>query len=162
MLVTGFGLSPQTYGWVVALNGVGLVGTNWLNRRLLGRFGYDAILRKANLGSLISSGLLLVDAVTGFGGLWGITVPLFVMVGMVGFTQPNAIAGALARDPQRAGTISALVGFMQFGGGAVGAAVAGAWTGAGGLGQAAVPMAAVIFIAYGLAATVLRSLGRKD
>jgi DHA1 family bicyclomycin/chloramphenicol resistance-like MFS transporter len=82
---------------------------------------------------------------------------------MIGFTQPNAIAGALARDPQRAGTISALVGFMQFGAGAVGAAMAGglAEAGTAANGDAAVPMAAVIFIAYVLAAVTLRGLLRK-
>jgi len=156
VLVTGFHLSPQTYGWVIATNGLGLVTTNWINRRLLARISYDTILRWANLGSMMASAVLLADAVTGFGGLLGITIPLFFMVAMIGFTQANAIAGALARDPQRAGSISALVGFMQFGGGALGAAIAGAFHDG-----TARPMAMVIFAAYICAGVALRALARR-
>jgi DHA1 family bicyclomycin/chloramphenicol resistance-like MFS transporter len=76
---------------VIALNGAGLVTTNWINRRLLARLGYNPILRAANVGSIAASSMLLIDAATGMGGLLGITVPLFFMVGMIGFTQPNAI-----------------------------------------------------------------------
>lgn len=155
VLVSGFHLSPQTYGWVIALNGAGLVTTNWINRRLLARLGYNPILRAANVGSIAASSMLLIDAATGMGGLLGITVPLFFMVGMIGFTQPNAIAGALSSDPQRAGSISALVGFFQFGGGAIGAAVAGAFHDG-----TPRPMALVIFGAHVLAFFALRGIDR--
>lgn len=155
VLVSGFHLSPQTYGWVIALNGAGLVTTNWINRRLLARLGYNPILRAANVGSIAASSMLLIDAATGMGGLLGITVPLFFMVGMIGFTQPNAIAGALSSDPQRAGSISALVGFFQFGGGAIGAAVAGAFHDG-----TPRPMAMVIFGAHVLAFFALRDIDR--
>lgn len=152
VLVTDYHLSPQAYGWVVAVNGIGLVATNALNRRLLRRVHYDHILRWANLGSMAASGVLLADALTGFGGLWGITVPLFFMVGMVGFTQPNVFAGAMAQDPARAGSTSALVGFLQFAGGSLGTMAAG-WMHNG----TAQPMAAVLFTAYVLAAAILHS-----
>lgn len=155
VLVSGFHLSPQTYGWVIAFNGAGLVTTNWINRRLLARLGYNPILRAANVGSIAASSMLLIDAATGMGGLLGITVPLFFMVGMIGFTQPNAIAGALSSDPQRAGSISALVGFFQFGGGAIGAAVAGAFHDG-----TPRPMAMVIFGAHVLAFFALRGIDR--
>ncbi|HWW66229.1 MAG TPA: multidrug effflux MFS transporter [Sphingomonadaceae bacterium] len=154
VLVTAFHLSPQTYGWVIAINGTGLITTNYLNRRLLAHFSYDRILRGATLGSLLASTVLLIDAATGFGGLWGITTPLFFMVAMIGFTQPNALAGAMAQDIHRAGSISALVGFLQFGAGALGATIAG-WLHDG----TALPMAGVIFTAYVLAVLALRLLG---
>lgn len=156
VLIGGFHISPQTYGWVVAINGIGLVATNGLNGRLLARTSYDTILRRANLGSLAAASVLLVAAISGIGGLWGLLVPLFFMVAMIGFTQANAFAGAMAQDPLRAGTASALVGFMQFGAGAVGASLAG-WLHDG----TARPMAGVIFTAYALAAVVLNTLGRK-
>lgn len=155
VLVSDFHLSPLAYGWVVAINGVGLVAANACNRRLLGRTGYDAILRPANLASLVAGAALLFAAVTGFGGLWGIAVPLFCIVAMIGFTQANAFAGAMAQDPRRAGSTSALVGFLQFGLGALGSAVAGMLHDG-----TARPMAAVIFGAYLVAAIVLRVLGR--
>lgn len=72
------------------------------------------------------------------------------MVAMMGFTQANALAGAMAHDPQRAGATSALVGFLQFGGGALGATTAG-WFDDG----TALPMAVVILAAYTGAALML-------
>jgi DHA1 family bicyclomycin/chloramphenicol resistance-like MFS transporter len=155
VIITDFHLSPQFFSAAIGINGIGLVSANYLNRRLLARLGYDYILRRANLASLAASAVLLVDALSGFGGVFGVTVPLFFMVGAIGFTQPNAFAGALALDPQRAGATSALVGFLQFGLGAVGASVAGALNDG-----TARPMAAVILAAYVLASLALRILAR--
>lgn len=143
VLIGGFGLTAREFGWTIAVNGVGLVTANFLNRRLLGRYRYDVILRRANLLSIVASAALFVDAFTGFGGLVGIVVPLFFIVGLIGFTQPNAFAGALAHDPRRAGAASALVGCFQFGAGALGATIASAFHDG-----TARPMAAVIFTAY--------------
>jgi DHA1 family bicyclomycin/chloramphenicol resistance-like MFS transporter len=157
VLIAGYGLTPRQFGWTVAINGVGLVGANFLNRRLLARHGYDFILRRANLASIVASAALFVDAFTGFGGMIGLIVPLFFIVTMIGFTQPNAFAGALAHDPRRAGAASALVGCLQFGAGALGATVAGFFH--DGTGR---PMAAVIFFAYLLGGALLRLLARRD
>jgi len=153
VLIAGFGLSPRQFGWVVAINGIGLVCANLINRQLLKRRSYDYVLRRANVASIAASGALFVDAVTGFGGLAGIVVPLFFMVGLIGLTQPNAFAGALAHDPRRAGAASALVGCLQFGSGALGAAIAGAFHDG-----TARPMATVIFGAYLLGGGLLRLL----
>ena len=155
VLIGQFHVSPQAFGWVVAVNGVGLLSANYLNRRLLARFGYDHILRRANLTSLSAAAVLTIDALTGFGGFWGVTIPLFFIVAAIGFTQPNAFAGAMAHDPRRAGSTSALVGFLQFGLGAVGAAIAGALHDG-----TARPMALVILAAYVIAGLSLRMLGR--
>lgn len=155
VIISGFGVSAQRYGWVVAANGVGLILANYVNRRLLARLGYDRILRRANRVSLAASAVLLADALTGFGGLWGVAVPLFVIVGAIGFTQANAFAGAMAHDPNRAGAASALAGCLQFGLGAVGAAIAGAFHDG-----TARPMAAVIFTAYVAAFLFLKLLAR--
>jgi len=153
VLIAGFGLSPRQFGWVVAINGVGLVCANLLNRRLLARRHYDFILRRANIASTTISAILFVDAWTGFGGLAGIVVPLFFMVGLIGLTQPNAFAGALAHDPRRAGAASALAGCLQFGSGALGATIAGAFHDG-----TARPMATVIFAVYLLGGALLRLL----
>lgn len=143
VLIGGFGLSARQFGWTVAVNGIGLVAANFLNRRLLRRRRYDFILRRANLISILASAALFVDAFFALGGLPGILVPLFFIVGLIGFTQPNAFAGALAHDPRRAGAASALVGCLQFGAGALGATIASAFHDG-----TARPMAAVIFAAY--------------
>jgi DHA1 family bicyclomycin/chloramphenicol resistance-like MFS transporter len=157
VLIAGFGLSPRQFGWVVAINGIGLVIANLTNRQLLKRRSYDFILRRANLASIAASAVLFADAVTGFGGLAGIVVPLFVMVGLIGMTQPNAFAGAMAHDPRRAGAASALVGCLQFGAGALGATIAGAFHDG-----TARPMATVILAAYLLGGGLLRLLSPPE
>jgi DHA1 family bicyclomycin/chloramphenicol resistance-like MFS transporter len=68
-------------------------------------------------------------------------VPLFFVVSSLGFVSTNAMAGGLAVDPSRAGTVSALLGSSQFG-------LAGLITAAAGLisPHPAVSMAAAIFV----------------
>jgi DHA1 family bicyclomycin/chloramphenicol resistance-like MFS transporter len=157
VLIGGFGLSPRQFSATIAVNGIGLVAANFFNRRLLGRYHYDVILRRANLTSILASAVLFVDAFTGFGGLIGVVVPLFFMVAMIGFTQPNAFAGALAHDPRRAGAASALVGCLQFGAGALGATIAGTFHDG-----TARPMAAVILTAYLVGGALLHLLAPSE
>jgi DHA1 family bicyclomycin/chloramphenicol resistance-like MFS transporter len=68
-----------------------------------------------------------VTAWTGWGGLPGLVTPLFVFVAATGFIVANAIVGAHAISPQRAGAVSALVGAVQYGSGMVGSALVGAF-----------------------------------
>jgi DHA1 family bicyclomycin/chloramphenicol resistance-like MFS transporter len=71
--------------------------------------------------------VVAITARTGWGGLWGLVVPLWVFVGMTGFVVANSIAGALADFPERAGAVSALVGAIQYGSGIAGSALVGAF-----------------------------------
>jgi DHA1 family bicyclomycin/chloramphenicol resistance-like MFS transporter len=101
--------------------------------------------------------VLLVDALTGFGGAMGVFLPLFLVVSSLGFVSTNAMAGGLAVDPTRAGAVSALFGASQF-------SVAGLTTVAAALlsSQPAVAMAAVIMIcAVGALLFPLRLLGQR-
>ena len=46
---------------------------------------------------------------TGWGGLAGLVVPLFLFISVAGFIVANSIVGALAGFSERAGAVSALV-----------------------------------------------------
>ena len=83
--------------------------------------------------------MLMNAAITGWGGLAGLVIPLLVFISSISFISANAMAGALAGFRHVAGTASALVGTIQFGLGAVSAAAVGAF-----YNGTAVPMAAVI------------------
>ena len=120
-----FHISPQLFGWVFGLNAFGFIGTNQINARLARRYPYDLILSRANLAIFAISVLLVVDAVTGFGSLFGILIPLFLIMAGFGFNQSNASAGALNIDARRAGATSALLGASSFGAGAACAGLAG-------------------------------------
>jgi len=133
-----YGLSEQQFGFVFGAGAVGLIAATQLNVRLLRRWTPSQILITA-LGSGAAMGLLLLlFAVTGFGGIVGILVPLWLVLASAGLALPNAPALALSRHGEAAGTAAALLGAVQFGVGALAAPLVGL------LGTGAVPMALVI------------------
>jgi MFS transporter, DHA1 family, multidrug resistance protein len=115
-----YGVSAQSYGWLFAINAIGLVSCGQLSRRLADRVGPERLLRAGlALGVLGGAGLLL--AVLGHLGLIGVVAAFFCIVSAVGLTAPNATAMALADHGEVAGSASALLGGTQF---ALGAAMA--------------------------------------
>jgi MFS transporter, DHA1 family, multidrug resistance protein len=134
-----YGVSPQLYSVLFAMNGLGLIAGSQVNARLVGRFGPAKLLR-AGLLSITSSAAALLAVVTAGGlGVWAVLVPMFVIVSSLSFVLPNSTALALADHADVAGTASALLGVGQF---LIGAVVA-PLVGAGGT-DSAVPMAAVM------------------
>ncbi|RKT21767.1 DHA1 family bicyclomycin/chloramphenicol resistance-like MFS transporter [Paraburkholderia sp. RAU2J] len=123
--ITYYHVSPQFYGLLFAVGIVGIMLTNQINARVVRRFGSDRLMRAGTLGAAIAGVLLALCARTGWGGLLGLVIPLFLFVSAAGFIVANAIAGALARFPARAGAMSALIGASQFGTGILGSALVG-------------------------------------
>ena len=99
--------------------------TSTLNGRLVARFGSDRLLLWGAAGAALASVVLATTARTGWGGLAGLAVPMFVFVATTGLIAGNAAAGALADFPAKAGAVSALFGAFQYGGGIVGSALVG-------------------------------------
>jgi DHA1 family bicyclomycin/chloramphenicol resistance-like MFS transporter len=134
-----YGVPVRAYGWLFGLNALGIISASQVNRRLLLRWRPDEILARANVVNA-GLGLLLVAASWSRPGhlLW-LLVPLFGFVASLGFTQPNALASALAGQGARAGTASALYGMIQFGTATVAATLVGALHD-----DTARPMAAII------------------
>ena len=85
----------------------------------------DTILGWANLTIFGVSLIMVADAITGFGGAFGVLVPMFLIMAGFGFNQSNAMAGALNVDPRRAGTTASLLGASSFAAGAACAALTG-------------------------------------
>jgi MFS transporter, DHA1 family, multidrug resistance protein len=135
----GYGMSEQQFALIFAGGAVGLIGSTQLNVRLLRRWTPQQILGTALLGGVGFGLVLVVTAVTGWGGLTGVLVPLWLVLAMVGLAMPNAPALALSRHGDAAGTAAALLGAVQFGVGALAAPLVGA------LGVGAVAMAVVVF-----------------
>jgi len=132
----------ERYGFLFALNVVGLMVCAAVNSRLVLRVGADRLLRGGVVAVAAAGGALVAAALTGWGGLAGLLLPLLVFIASLSFIGANAMAGALAAFPHMAGTASALAGTIQFGLGALsGALVSGLFDGT------ALPMAAVIALA---------------
>src|SRR4051794_25281438 len=151
----GFGLDERTFGVLFGVGAVGLIVSSQVNVALLRRFSSGAILTTALTVAALAAAVLLFDAVTHTGGLFGIMIPVWVIMAMVALCGPNATALALADHGERAGAAAALLGAAQF---TVGAAIA-PLTGLGEAGSA-VPMAAAIAGALLLAAVLVRLVPR--
>jgi MFS transporter, DHA1 family, multidrug resistance protein len=121
-----FGLNEQQFAIVFALGAIALIGASQLNVLLLGYFAPVRIVISALSGAVVASLVMTVLAVAGIGGMIGFLVPLWFVLGAVGFVMPNAPALALSRHGEAAGTAAALLGAAQFGLGAIIAPVVGA------------------------------------
>ncbi|OZE83783.1 Bcr/CflA family drug resistance efflux transporter [Rhodococcus sp. 15-649-1-2] len=121
-----FGLSEQQFAIVFALGAIALIGASQLNVVLLGRFTPVRIVISALSAAVVSALVMTILAVAGIGGIFGFLVPLWFVLGAVGFVMPNAPALALSRHGEAAGTAAALLGAAQFGSGAIIAPVVGA------------------------------------
>ncbi len=153
ILIGMFHVPPSRFGLFFGANAIGLIGATQLNARLARRVPFEVILKWANLAVFGASLVLALDAVTGLGGLWGIMVPMFLIMASFGFNQSNATVGALGVDPLRTGSISSLFGGANFAAGAAAAAIAGALRDG-----TPRPMAFVIVCALACAVIALRTL----
>jgi DHA1 family bicyclomycin/chloramphenicol resistance-like MFS transporter len=125
LLIKIYGIPASAFGWVFGLNAVGIIGSNQVNRYFLRRHTTDQILARSSLIAVGFGFLLLIAAVTGVGERWSVLPALFLLLSTYGFMQGNTMAGALNVDPRRAGAISAMMGAVSFGTGAVASAAAG-------------------------------------
>jgi DHA1 family bicyclomycin/chloramphenicol resistance-like MFS transporter len=136
-----YGVSPQLYSVLVAMNGLGLIAASQVNARLVGRFGPERLLRAGLLAIVAAAGALLAVVLAGGLGVGAVLVPMFVVVSSMSFVLPNSTALALVDHAAVGGTASAVLGALQF---VIGALVA-PLVGAAGT-QSAVPMAAIMTV----------------
>ncbi len=132
-------IPSEHFGLLFGLNAAGFVAMAQVNGRLVHRASPETLLRVGTLAQVVAALALLAAALSGFGGVWGIGVPLFVFIASIGIVLPNAAALAMAPHGANAGLASALLGVVQFGAGGLVVLLVGS------LGEgSAVPMAAVM------------------
>jgi DHA1 family bicyclomycin/chloramphenicol resistance-like MFS transporter len=144
-----FGLSEQQFGIAFGLGSVSLIAATQLNGRLLRRYEPSQILPVAVAAGAVSALVLLGVALTGAGGLVGVMVAMWGVLGAAGLAFPNAPALALSRHGDNAGAAAAMLGAVQFGLGALTPPLVGL------LGVDAVAMAAGVVVSMVLALGVL-------
>lgn len=149
VLQTMYGLTPQQFSVVFAVNAVGLTLLSQVSAFVVNRIAPHTLVVLGVAALSTASLVLFMGVFTGI-GLWGLLAACFVMVASLGFIAPNATALALAnRDPQTAGTASAFLGFLQLALGALIAPLVGLWGT-----TTALPMATVIAF-FGVVALVV-------
>jgi DHA1 family bicyclomycin/chloramphenicol resistance-like MFS transporter len=109
-----FGQGPAAYGLYFMMLSATFMTTNFIAGRVSARFGSERVLMGGALMSLAgpatSAALLL-------GGLHApivLFLPGVIQSFGAGLAMPNAMAGAVASAPGRAGAASGLLGFSQF------------------------------------------------
>jgi len=114
-----YGVSPTTYSVLFAVNALGMLAAGQANHRLLTRFSPRDLLAAALVAFAVAGVAVLVSALTGAGGLWGLAAPFFVIVAGMGIILPDLTALALSLHPDVAGTASAYFGGLRLGLGAL-------------------------------------------
>lgn len=108
-----FGASNGLFSLLFAIQVVGMVAANFLNRRLLRSFHSTRILSVACWVQSLAV-LLLVIAVVQGAGLAAVAGCMVLTGACLGTIIPNSIANALEFFPRLGGTASALLGATQF------------------------------------------------
>ncbi|MFZ2172651.1 MAG: multidrug effflux MFS transporter [Rhodococcus sp. (in: high G+C Gram-positive bacteria)] len=120
-----YGLDEQQFALLFSSGAISLIGASQLNVRALVRWSPQQITVTSLAFASVAGVALITTATFEFGGLAGFVVPLWLLLGGVGFVLPNAPALALGRHGEAAGTAAALLGALQFGVGALVAPMVG-------------------------------------
>jgi DHA1 family bicyclomycin/chloramphenicol resistance-like MFS transporter len=155
LLIGTYHIPASQFGLVFGVNAMGLIGMSQVNAHLLRNHSPESILVRSRIASILCAAVLALDAYTGWGGMWGVLIPLFFVLASFGLVGANTQAAGLNIDPTRAGSISALMGGASFGS----AAVVSALTGVLHDGTAR-PMASVILVAIVASAAALYGVAR--
>lgn len=117
--ITYFGVEPQHYGWLFAVNIVGLMAVSMVNRRLVHRYPLETLLRFAVCIAMLAALMLALATGAGIGGIGLIAAAVFVFFAMNGVIAATSTAAALDAVPNVAGSASALMGSLQYSSGII-------------------------------------------
>lgn len=114
-----FGVDPAHYGWLFALNIVGLMGMSVVNRRLVSHHPLETLLRYASAVAALAAVVMAICVWFSLGGIVAIVALVFVFFSMNGILAATSTAAALDAVPGHAGAASALMGSLQYGSGII-------------------------------------------
>jgi len=151
-----FHVDKKTYGWIFAFLSVAFIGLSQFNSLLLRRYTSERIIWVALSAQVGVSILFLAGNMAGWYGLPHTIFFIFLFLGCLGFTNPNAAALSLAPFSKNAGSASALLGALQLGVGALAAVGIGAFANG-----TATPMIAIM-ATTSLAALLILIAGKRS
>jgi DHA1 family bicyclomycin/chloramphenicol resistance-like MFS transporter len=139
-----YGLSPDMFAIVFAINIAGFATGSILNSRYVGRIGIDRVLSIV-VGICTTGAVVLCVLVwTVYLDVVSFAVLLFISICAMHVIFANAIAGLLNNYPSLAGTASAMFGMGQFGFGAITGALVGQFYSGGPKSMVTVMLAAML------------------
>lgn len=114
-----FGVEPQHYGWLFAVNILGLMTMSLVNRRLVQRYALGDLLKVALVVASLAMVAMAFSVKLYHGGLVGIALCVFLFFSMNGVIAATSTAAALDEAGEFAGSASAFIGALQYGSGIV-------------------------------------------
>ena len=114
-----YGIDPQYYGWLFAINIVGLMGMSMVNRRLVQHHPLERLLKIAVAGAAVAAVALALVVKLQLGGIAAVVVCVFLFFSMNGIIAATSTAAALDAVPAIAGSAAALMGSLQYGSGII-------------------------------------------
>ncbi|RUS49070.1 multidrug effflux MFS transporter [Cohnella sp. AR92] len=108
-----YGVSPQTFSVIFAVNGFGIILGSQLAGRLAGKVN-DRSTLLLGLSLAAAAGVALLAAVLCKAGLWAILPALFIVVSSVGLISTSSFSLAMRDQGESAGSASALLGVLSF------------------------------------------------
>lgn len=117
--ISFYGIDPQYYGWLFAVNIIGVMGMSMVNRRLVQRYPLETLLKVAASVAALAVLALAVMVKLHSGGITAVVVSVFVYFSMNGIIAATSTAAALDEVPNMAGSASALIGSLQYGSGII-------------------------------------------
>ncbi len=124
LFIDGFGVSATNFGWFYGAGSLAILIGSQVNRLLLRRYTSHHLLIWSTRLNLVACLLMLASVARWPQLIPAFLIPLCLAFTMNGLSSPNAAAEAMGAAGWRAGAVSALMGFAQFGMGAVLAALA--------------------------------------
>lgn len=129
LLIEGYGVPATAFGWVYGVGSLSVLLGSQVNRLLLKRHASRTLLMWSTGSNLAACGLMFACVRLWPVSLAAFVIPLCLAFSMNGLSNPNAAAEAMAASGWRGGSVAAVMGFFQFGLGAVGAWLAGLLSG---------------------------------
>lgn len=117
--ISYYGIDAQHYGWLFALNIVGIMGISFINRKLVNTFSLESLLKVTTMIATVSLLLLCGLLYLNIGGIYSVIAMIFIFFSMNGIIAANSTAAALDGVPEVAGSASALIGALQYGSGII-------------------------------------------
>lgn len=108
-----FGVSPQTFSLLFAVNSIGIILASQITGRLAGHIRETTLLVSGLVLAFAASLLLLAMTMLN-GSLSALLVPLFFVVSSVGIIGTSSFALAMQDQARSAGSASALIGLLSF------------------------------------------------
>jgi DHA1 family bicyclomycin/chloramphenicol resistance-like MFS transporter len=128
VIVNIYGHPSSYFSWVFGINAVGFILASQINVRVQRQHSPERVLLTALLLQMVAAFVFMIDVLAGWGGLFGILVPLFFWIATMGFVIPNTTALAMGPFAANAGAASAMLGVLQFVLAAISSGLVAKWT----------------------------------